>query len=234
MINSNINGDISLSKINEDISNESIWSSNDNKKINESITLNSECYENKKTEQLKYSEDTREVSGSHEKCMDNSQDNSKIFRKASFFDFVSRSEEDIFKLESPLYELRRKTVITKTTDPRRISIFSKQTTRHSYVKGKKVHDPSKKYKDGCPTRLGKRALMKVHIADIMEIKSHKGLFLNIIQIINTIIRFTIIQFPLCFRVLGLAFGPLIVCMIAIMSVFSVYMLLKVKEYTRER
>jgi hypothetical protein len=68
----------------------------------------------------------------------------------------------------------------------------------------------------------------------LEIKTFTSMFMTILQIINSIIRYTIVQFPYCIRVLGIIYGPIIICIIGIMSIFSIYMLIEVKNYTHKK
>lgn len=81
--------------------------------------------------------------------------------------------------------------------------------------------------------LGKNAVVDIKLANTLQIKTFDSLFMTILQIINCIIRYTIVQFPFCIRVLGLIYGPIIICIIGSMSIFSVYMLIKVRESTNE-
>jgi len=68
----------------------------------------------------------------------------------------------------------------------------------------------------------------------MELRTFKSLFMTILQIINCIIRYTIVQFPFCIKWLGLVYGPIIISIIGAMSIFSIYMLIKVKQFTGEK
>lgn len=58
--------------------------------------------------------------------------------------------------------------------------------------------------------------------------------MTILSIINCVIRYTIVQFPFCMKSLGLIYGPIITCIIGAMTIFSVYMLIKVQEKTQEK
>ncbi len=80
----------------------------------------------------------------------------------------------------------------------------------------------------------REGLEEVQLINTLEIKTFKSMFMTILQIINSIIRYTIVQFPYCIRVLGLIYGPIIISTIAIMSIYSVYMLIKIKNYTNKR
>ncbi len=70
--------------------------------------------------------------------------------------------------------------------------------------------------------------------NVLELRTFKSWFMTILSIINCIIRYTIVQFPFCMKSLGLFYGPIITCVIGLMSIFSVYMLIKVKEKTGEK
>lgn len=82
--------------------------------------------------------------------------------------------------------------------------------------------------------VGKNAIVDIELSTTIEIQTFKSLFMTIIQIINCIIKYTIVQFPFCFKVLGLVYGPIVIGVIGLLSIYSVYMLLKVKEATGER
>jgi hypothetical protein len=73
-----------------------------------------------------------------------------------------------------------------------------------------------------------------HVINTFELKTFKSMFMTIMQIINSIIRYTIVQFPFCIRILGLIYGPLIICLIGVMSIFSIYMLIEVKGATSKK
>jgi len=68
----------------------------------------------------------------------------------------------------------------------------------------------------------------------LELRTFQSWFTTILSIINCIIRYTIIQFPFCMKSLGLLYGPIITTIIGLLSIFSVYMLIKVKEKTGEK
>ena len=61
-----------------------------------------------------------------------------------------------------------------------------------------------------------------------------SMFMIIIQIVNCIIKYTIVQFPFIINVLGMIWGPIIITLIGCTSIYSVYMLIVVKMCTREK
>ncbi len=76
-------------------------------------------------------------------------------------------------------------------------------------------------------------VVDIKLANTLELKTFNSLFMTILQIINCIIRYTIVQFPFCIKTLGLIYGPIVISIVGSMSIFSVYMLIKVRENTNE-
>jgi amino acid permease len=74
----------------------------------------------------------------------------------------------------------------------------------------------------------------VELVNTLELKTFKSMFMTILQIINSIIRYTIVQFPFCIKTLGLVYGPLIISLVGVMSIFSIYMLIEVKQATSKK
>jgi len=77
-------------------------------------------------------------------------------------------------------------------------------------------------------------IIGVTLANTLEVRTFKSLFMTILQIINCIIRYTIVQFPYCIRYLGIVYGPIIISVIGAMSIFSIYMLINVHQITGEK
>lgn len=69
-------------------------------------------------------------------------------------------------------------------------------------------------------------------AQTLELKHFESWFMTILSVINIIIRYTIVQFPFCMKSLGLIYGSIITCIIALMNIYSVYMIIKVMESTK--
>lgn len=62
-------------------------------------------------------------------------------------------------------------------------------------------------------------------------KSFKNMVTTFIHICNCIIRYTVLEIPLCFAVLGVMNAFLFITLISFMSIISVYFLLKAHEAT---
>lgn len=101
-----------------------------------------------------------------------------------------------------------------------------------YICEKTIKLPTTYVADGCNT--GKNKGGEIRLINTLEIKSFTSMFMTILQIINSIIRYTIVQFPYCIRVLGLIYGPIIISVIGIMSIYSIYMLIEIKNYTQKK
>jgi hypothetical protein len=69
-------------------------------------------------------------------------------------------------------------------------------------------------------------------AQTLELKAFESWFSTILSIINIIIRYTIVQFPFCMKTLGLINGTFITILVALMNIYSVYMIIKVMDYTK--
>jgi hypothetical protein len=209
------------------------------------------------------SDDENEEDDNYEDDKDNISEGIEFFgsrskraqSNVSFLEGRPTNEEDILKLQCPLYMCRKSTIITRTsfrdvelTDrKKKNSIFSKMNTVISKESKstKSVVDTANK---NLPThqtlkseknlprvkRQRKNAVVDIKLANTMEVRIFKSLFVTILQIINCIIRYTIIQFPFCIKILGLLYGPLIIGIIGLMSIFSVFMLITVKESTNEK
>jgi hypothetical protein len=85
-----------------------------------------------------------------------------------------------------------------------------------------------------PDKKGNNYGNEIELINTLELKTFKSMFMTILQIINSIIRYTLVQFPYCIRVLGLVYGPIIISIIGIMSIYSVYMLIEIKNYTNKK
>lgn len=141
-----------------------------------------------------------------------------------------RDEEDILRMESPFYKVDSKnTAILKKayTKKMEVSYMSDKNDKSVNHKSVALNRTETKYKD-------LNSMIDFKMVNKLEIRTFESLFMTVLQIINCIIRYTIIQIPYCMKVLGLVYGPLAISIIGLMSVFSVYMLIKVKEATGER
>lgn len=154
-----------------------------------------------------------------------------------------RDEEDILRMESPFYKVDSRSTVairrTKTTvhdsfqsrpskaSKQEKSGIEKNTKIEAHKSVLSKNRSEAKYKE-------MNSMIDFKMVNKVEIITFTSLFMTVLQIINCIIRYTIIQIPLCFKVLGLVYAPLTICIIGLMAVFSVYMLIKVKESTGEK
>ena len=77
-------------------------------------------------------------------------------------------------------------------------------------------------------------MFDITFVNALEIKTFKSLFMVILQVINCIIRYTIVQFPFCIKILGLIYGPILIFVFGCASIYSVFMVIRVKEITGEK
>ena len=69
---------------------------------------------------------------------------------------------------------------------------------------------------------------------IFEIEVFDSLFKTILQIINVIIKYSLVQIAYCMKVLGIFWGPLTLVSISLLSLLSLHILLEVHKRTGER
>ena len=67
----------------------------------------------------------------------------------------------------------------------------------------------------------------------LEINVIDSIVMTVLQIINCIIKYTLVQIAFCIKVLGLEFGVAVIGIIAIMSIYSVHMLMSVHKITKQ-
>lgn len=75
--------------------------------------------------------------------------------------------------------------------------------------------------------------MDIERGNTLQLKTFNSLLMTIFEIINCIIRYTVVEFPFIVKTLGLVYGPLIIAFIGAMSIVSIHMLIKVKQSTGE-
>jgi hypothetical protein len=148
-------------------------------------------------------------------------------KRVSFFKAGKpRDEEDILKIESPFYASSTTTVIKRmATSNKNVNQYEKKSTRNL------ANKPNSNEQSQMQLGARRNALVDVKLANKMEVRHFKSLFMTILQIINTIIRYTIVQFPFVIKTLGLIYGPIAIFIVGCLSLFSVYMLIKVKQHT---
>jgi len=69
---------------------------------------------------------------------------------------------------------------------------------------------------------------------IFEIEMFDSLYKTIFQIINVIIKYSLVQIAYCIKVLGLFWGPLAILLISFLSLVSLHLLLVLHKRTGER
>jgi hypothetical protein len=72
------------------------------------------------------------------------------------------------------------------------------------------------------------------LLNTVQVKTLGSLLMTIIQIVNCNIKYTVVQIPFCLKILGLFYGSMAIGLVGLMSIFSVYMLIVVKETTGEQ
>jgi hypothetical protein len=129
-----------------------------------------------------------------------------------------KDEEDILKMESPFYRIDKSTIIKNVM------------TSYDNQRAKTHREES----EIGSTVVERRGAIKINTENKLEVRHFKSLMMTILQIVNCIIRYTLIQFPFCIKTLGLFYGPLIISIVAVMSIASIYMLISVKLITGEK
>ena len=76
------------------------------------------------------------------------------------------------------------------------------------------------------------AVKKFEIHDHVEILSFNSNIVTIQQIVNCIIRYSVIQFPLCMKTFGILNGSCIISIIALMSIFSIFLIIEIHLKTK--
>lgn len=71
------------------------------------------------------------------------------------------------------------------------------------------------------------------VGNQLEINVFDSIIMTILQIINCIIKYTLVQIAFCIKVLGLGTGSIVIGVIALMSIYSVHMLMQVHKVTKE-
>ncbi len=77
-------------------------------------------------------------------------------------------------------------------------------------------------------------MIDFHFVNKFEIRTFKSLFMTVLQLINCIIRYTIVQIPFCIKVLGLVYGPATIVIVGCISIYSVWLLISVKFRSEEK
>jgi hypothetical protein len=162
----------------------------------------------------------------------------KVKSKVSFYEGRPKDEDEILKMECPLYRCERSTIVVKKYGRSSTTMENKNKsylTQDSSIKKSQTIKPSdhKEKPSKKLFKIGKNAVVDINITNTLQIRTFSSLFMTILQIINCIIRYTIVQFPFCIKTLGLIYGPIIISIIGSMSIFSVYLLIRVKECTNE-
>ena len=70
--------------------------------------------------------------------------------------------------------------------------------------------------------------------ETLEITTFNSWLATIMSVINSIIRYTVIQLPYCMQTLGLLWGTTTIMIIALISLYSVFLLVRVSQKTGER
>jgi len=83
------------------------------------------------------------------------------------------------------------------------------------------------------TQKHRLTIMSKHVLNKISIKSFNSVFMAILQVINCTIKYTLISIPFCIKVLGIINGSMVTTVLGLMSIYSVFLLLKVREKVME-
>lgn len=74
---------------------------------------------------------------------------------------------------------------------------------------------------------------QAELGNKLKINVIDSIVMTVLQIINCIIKYTLVQIAFCFKVLGLEYGVAAIGIIALLSIFSVHMLMSVHMITKQ-
>ena len=165
--------------------------------------------------------------------------------------------EDILKLESPFYKLNRISLLNYKK-----SIISKNYKKSSLLSSKYIEETYNIKKnnnlnnknndiDNNNSNISNNfyhnknsfnsdfndniSLYTINFdAPLFEINIFNSIYMTILQIINCIIKYPLVQIAYCMKVLGLVWGSFTIIFISMCSLISLHLLLKVHKKTNER
>lgn len=167
---------------------------------------------------------------------------------------------DIMKLESPFYRCSQATVLVRHNNAvlnpsksfihKPIPLFkendsnddnipfqSKEECENENIANSRDNDfiKSTVKEDNASVHSEKTIISEISqgVGNQLEINVFDSIIMTILQIINCIIKYTLVQIAFCIKVLGLGTGSIVIGVIALMSIYSVHMLMQVHKATKE-
>lgn len=127
---------------------------------------------------------------------------------------------------------------------RNVSIYRKNHKRTVIDKNINVITDENKNERDINTTISPQELEKILVTQInyedydkIEFKFQAVTFNSVLttigQICNCIIRYTFLNFPMCYAIMGMAYGFLITSLMGLLSIISVYMLLRAHDVNKE-
>ena len=136
---------------------------------------------------------------------------------------IPRNIDDIEKLESPLYKVRTKANMSfqfkRGQRKSVVNLDQDNTKRKETVNYKRQRETEQKRQ--------RPIIRDDEMEGTMEIKTFNSNLETIFQVINSIIRYSVVQLPFCFKILGIINGSGIISLIGLMSIYSVILMVEI-------
>jgi hypothetical protein len=127
---------------------------------------------------------------------------------------------------------------------RKVSIYKNNSKKIIIDKNININSEENKYEKDSNATISPQELEKILVTQInyedydkIEFKFQSVTFNSVLttisQICNCIIRYTFLNFPMCYAVMGMAYGFLITSLMGLFSIISTYMLLRAHDVNKE-
>ena len=151
---------------------------------------------------------------------------------------------DLIKLESPFFKVRENSPkihrkIKRTSELKEKNPYEDDNEETSIIQNKnkleiKTDIDNNSFSTSSRNSSISSKNSKLLDKPIFEIEMFDSLYKTIFQIINVIIKYSLVQIAYCMKVLGIFWGPLTLVSISLLSLLSLHILLEVHKRTGER
>lgn len=151
---------------------------------------------------------------------------------------------DLIKLESPFFKVRENSPkihrkIKRTSELKEKNPYEDDNEETSIIQNKnkleiKTDIDNNSFSTSSRNSSISSKNSKLLDKPIFEIEMFDSLYKTIFQIINVIIKYSLVQIAYCIKVLGLVWGPLAILLISFLSLVSLHLLLVLHKRTGER
>lgn len=165
-----------------------------------------------------------------------SEEDKNYLHRPNNLDDLIKSESPFFKVRENSPKMHRK--IKRTSELKEKNPYEDDNEETSMIQNKNKIEIKNTIDNSFSTSSRNSSFSsknsKLLDKPIFEIEMFDSLYKTIFQIINVIIKYSLVQIAYCIKVLGLFWGPLAILLISFLSLVSLHLLLVLHKRTGER